>query len=125
MSGSRQPIHGSVLLAEDDADIRHDLAVVLAEEGHDVQTVASGDEALRHMRSSPPCLLLLDLHMPGMTAAQLRRALLADPRLASIPIVVLSAAAEVRETAAALGAVGYVGKPIDLRVLLALIARYC
>jgi CheY-like chemotaxis protein len=114
-----------LLLVEDDADIRHDLAVVLAEEGHEVQTVASGDEALRHMRSSPPCLLLLDLHMPGMSAAQLRHALLADPRLASIPIVVLSAAAELRETAAALGAVGYVRKPIDLKALLALIARYC
>ena len=74
MSRSRHPTHGPVLLVEDDADIRQDLALVLADEGHQVDTVASGDEAPRHMRSSLPCLLLLDLHMPGMSAAQLQQA---------------------------------------------------
>lgn len=126
MSGSTgHSNHGPLLLVEDDADIRHDLAAVLAEEGHQVRTACSGDDALRQMRSAPPCLVLLDLHMPGMSGSELRSALLADPQLAAVPIIVLSAAAELREAAAAIGAVGYVGKPIDIKALLELIARYC
>ena len=119
-------IHGPLLIVEDDPDIRAELAAVLQEEGFRVDTAGGGAEALEYMRSAPlPCLLLLDLNMPGMNGRELRRELLADPRLREIPVVVLSAADELREEAASLGAVGYAGKPIDLTALAALIEKYC
>ena len=117
---------GSILVVEDDPDIRDALATVLETEGYDVAKASDGQEALGQLRTSAtPSLILLDLYMPVMNGWAFRAEQLRDPKLASIPVVVLSADSRVANRAADLGAAGWVGKPIDFDRLLALVAIHC
>ncbi|MGZ3404969.1 MAG: response regulator [Polyangia bacterium] len=117
---------GTVLLVEDDEDIRHTVTEILSEEGFTVVGAADGDDAMRYLRNcaEPPRLILLDLMMPVMDGWAFRAAQLADPRLAKIPVVILSAATDVRRHAAQLHADDYLGKPLDVPRLLAAIERH-
>jgi CheY-like chemotaxis protein len=85
---------GSILIVEDDADIRETLGDALELEGYDVVTAENGFDALCLLRSGlKPGLILLDLVMPIMSGWQFRQVQLADPSLAGIPVVVVSASA--------------------------------
>jgi CheY-like chemotaxis protein len=117
---------GNILIVEDDQDVRESTAMILEAAGYSVVTAAHGEEALRQLRSSAPCcLILLDLYMPVMNGWAFRAEQLRDPNLASIPVVVVSADGAVGQRAADLGARGYVGKPIDFDRLLALVGAHC
>ena len=72
-----------------------------------------------------PCLILLDLMMPRLTGFEFRRIQLADPQLASIPVVVLSAMGDLARRTANLAAADVLSKPPDLELLAALIERHC
>ena len=116
----------SILVVEDDQDVRDALATVLETEGYSVAKAADGQEALGQLRAaSAPCVILLDLYMPVMNGWAFRDEQLRDPKLASIPVIVVSADTMVARRAADLGAAGYVGKPIDFDRLLALVATHC
>ena len=117
---------GLVLVVEDDSDIRFGLSVVLEDEGHRVLTAADGREALDRLRSNsvPPCLILLDLMMPGMDGWQFRAEQQRDPALASIPVIILSAAGDLAARTAALGAAAVLQKPINVTEMLALVQRH-
>jgi CheY-like chemotaxis protein len=125
--GAAEPASSrSILLVEDDLDLREALSMVLEAEGYRIVGAANGLEALTQLRrSGPPCLILLDLMMPIMDGWQFRAEQQQDPALASIPVVVFSADGRVPEKARALGAVAYCRKPIDFDVLLETIRRYC
>jgi signal transduction histidine kinase len=113
---------GTVLVVEDDADIRDSLAAVLEDEGLAVSTAQHGAEALRMLRSGPlPSVVLLDLMMPVMNGWELVQRMRDDPRLAAIPVVVTSAAADrpPPEVDCVLP------KPIDLARLLEAVRGYC
>lgn len=115
---------GPVLIIDDDPDIRDALDAALESDGYTVAVAANGLEALGQLAAGlRPCLILLDLTMPCMNGAQFRRIQATDPALSSIPVVVMSAAPSLTQTAAALGACGHVGKPIELQVLLAVVQR--
>ncbi|HVR64777.1 MAG TPA: response regulator [Polyangia bacterium] len=83
-----------ILVVEDDKDLRETLSDALELEGYAAIAVEHGEAALRHLRSGVPhpCLILLDLMMPVMDGWTFRKALLADPALAAIPVVVMTAA---------------------------------
>ena len=82
----------SVLVIEDDPDIREALAEALGYEGYDVLLAENGREGLDVLREhSRPHVILLDLLMPVMNGWQFRQEQLADPALAGIPVVVVSA----------------------------------
>lgn len=117
---------GTVLLVEDDEDIRGSVTDILREEGFEVVTASDGDDALRYLRSAaePPRLILLDLMMPVMDGWGFRAAQLADERLAKIPVVILSAATDVRQHAAQLRADDYLVKPLDVPQLLNAVERH-
>ena len=116
----------SILVVEDDQDVRDALATVLETEGYTVVTAAHGEEALGRLRAaSAPSVILLDLYMPVMNGWAFRAEQLRDPKLAEIPVIVVSADSMVARRAADLGAAGYVGKPIDFDRLLALVATHC
>jgi two-component system, chemotaxis family, chemotaxis protein CheY len=85
----------SVLVVDDDADIRELLATVLEGHGYDVRTATNGQDALEKLRSKVPRVLVLDLVMPVMDGWQLRRAMLEDQDLARIPVVVITGAVDV------------------------------
>ncbi len=117
---------GTVLLVEDDEDIRGSVAAILEGEGLAVVGTVNGAEALRYLRSAaePPRLILLDLMMPVMDGWAFRTAQLADERLAKIPVVILSAATDVGRHAAQLRADDYLVKPLDVPRLLDAVERH-
>jgi CheY-like chemotaxis protein len=117
---------GSVLIVEDDFDLREALTEMLRDEGYQVATAAHGAEALVRLRGgSKPCVILLDLAMPVMNGWQFRAEQRHDPELAKIPVIVLSAAPHVREELPELGLSDYLQKPVSIERLLGRIASYC
>ena len=120
------PERRSILIVEDDADLREALSEVLRDEGYTVAMAADGREALDHLRrQSHPSLILLDLTMPVMNGWQFRAEQRQDPDLSGIPVVVLSAGDRLAEQVVPLGISDYVRKPIELSRLLRLIEQYC
>jgi CheY-like chemotaxis protein len=116
----------SILVIEDDPATRDAVAIVLQDEGYAVTGVANGQEALLHLRrTAPPDLILLDLMMPVMNGWEFRKQQTKEPALKSIPVMIVSADTGVPQKAAALGAVDYLIKPIDLDKLLAAVQRCC
>jgi signal transduction histidine kinase len=112
----------SLLVVEDDADIREALDGLLSTEGFRVTGCCNGREALDWLHaSSKPDLIVLDLMMPVMDGWQFRVAQKHDPALASIPVVALSA--DVTAKAAAIDADAYLKKPVDYETLIDTIDR--
>ena len=112
----------SLLVVEDDADIREALDGLLSMEGFRVTGCSNGREALDWLRASPkPDLILLDLMMPIMDGWQFRVAQKDDPELANIPVLALSADSTAK--AAAIDAEAYLKKPVDYDTLIATIDR--
>jgi CheY-like chemotaxis protein len=83
----------SVLIVDDDADIRELLAETLVEKGFDIATAANGLEALRTLRGMRvrPSVILLDLMMPIMDGYGFLEQWRRDPALASIPLAIVTA----------------------------------
>ncbi|WP_405137130.1 SpoIIE family protein phosphatase [Nocardia sp. NBC_01388] len=118
---ARNPSDGdTVLIAEDNADLRRYLAGLL-EPAYTVTLAADGNEALRQARSLRPDLVLADVMMPGLDGFALLRALRADPATAGTPVVFLSARAgeEAAAEGLAAGADDYLTKPFSSTDLLA------
>jgi CheY-like chemotaxis protein len=115
----------SVMIVDDDADIRMTMQIVLETYGYCAITANDGAEALEKLGAGErPCLIILDLMMPGMDGQQFREAQLSNPALAEIPVVVLSGDYKVNERALELGVEG-LRKPIHLPTLLAKIGQFC
>jgi CheY-like chemotaxis protein len=118
------PVHCPVLIVEDDEDLREMMAQLLTLEGYEAATVANGREALDYLhRTRTPNVILLDLMMPVMDGWEFHRQLEADPALAPVPVIVLSAVDQVR--AANIHAAAFLKKPLDFDRLLALVRTYC
>ena len=116
----------SILIVEDDHDVRGALAALLEGEGYRVIEAQDGASALDRLRSSLEfCLILLDLYMPGMNGWRFRDEQRRDPSIADIPVIVVSADSTAREKAAAMGAVEAMVKPVDFDRLLQLVGAYC
>ncbi len=121
----RVRLPGPVMLVEDDPDIRAMISQLLELEGYRVVAFANGVEALRELRAGlSPAVILLDLMMPVMNGWQFRAEQTQDPRLAAIPVVVISGDGRVSDKSPQVEADGYLRKPIDLDVLLAAVARF-
>jgi CheY-like chemotaxis protein len=114
-----------ILIAEDDPDIREDLAEILRDLGHEVTTATNGAEALASLKSGArPCLILLDLMMPVMNGWDFRSQQLADEALCKIPVIVLTGVADLQRIKP-LRADGVLTKPFKLDPLLDSVGRYC
>ena len=115
----------SILIVDDDADIREIIGDVLEEEGYRVTGAANGKEALRLLKDENlrPDLILLDIMMPEMDGWTFRAEQRKDPELAEIPILVFTAYGSPKAVARQLQAAGFVRKPLRLDDLLAMIDR--
>lgn len=114
--------NATILVVEDDRDIRDVLAEILTEEGYRVLVAEDGAEGLQRLRDGPaPDLILLDLMMPRMDGYQFREEQLRHPAWARIPLVLLTAGVETSDKIAALGAMDVVRKPVKIEFLLDLI----
>ena len=112
----------SVLVVEDNEDIRDAIGQILEGEGYDVVLAENGAHALELLGGmARPCLLLVDLIMPKMNGWELMSALSRDDRLATIPIVVVSSAAKATE----LDGHTIVKKPVDLAIMLQIVRAHC
>jgi len=108
-----------VLVVDDDPDVREALVGVLVDQGFRVETACDGREALLALARAPrPDVILLDWMMPSMDGIELRGALLADPELANVPVVFLSADARLSSRALELRA-RVLNKPVKLDALVA------
>ena len=111
-----------VLYVDDEADIREiaDIALGL-DPSFEVDTAASGSQALKAMAANPPDVALLDVMMPGMDGPSLLQAMRTDPALASVPVIFVTARAQRSELQnfATLDAVGVIAKPFDPMTLAA------
>jgi CheY-like chemotaxis protein len=113
-----------VLIVEDDEDLREMMAQMLTLEGFQAVAVANGREALAYLHESErPDVILLDLMMPVMDGWEFRRQQQADPALAPVPVIVLSALDQAR--ASSLDAEAFLKKPLDFDRLLTLVRAYC
>src|SRR4051812_1899529 len=111
-----------VLIVEDERLIRACLAEGLEDEGYKVDTAPNGAEAIARIVERPPDAVLLDLLMPVMDGLEFLNQRSAQPLLAALPVVVLSAAGvPALRDATALRATAVLSKPIDLDVLSAVL----
>jgi DNA-binding response OmpR family regulator len=104
-----------VLVIDDEAPIRLLCRVNLEAEGMEVLEAADGPSGLEKARSETPDVILLDVMMPGLDGWRVAEELLDDERTEQIPIVFLTARAELRDRARGidLGGVDYVTKPFN------------
>jgi len=110
-----------IFVIDDDADIRDSLAEILSDEGYSVRTFANGAEALEYLRNDANAsLIILDLMMPGMNGWAFREVQSHDERLAGIPVITISAVADLDPPSPATPALC---KPVDVDVLLDRVAE--
>ncbi len=107
----------TVLLAEDDADIRLLVTLKLTRAGHQVRGFGDGLSAVTDARENPPDLAILDIMMPVMSGLEVCQALRKDPATAKIPVILLTALAREPDITAGLaaGADDYIVKPFSPR----------
>ncbi len=117
----------TVLVVEDDVDISQALVEIIEEHGFTAVGVPNGAAALDFLvrAGELPCLILLDLMMPVMDGASFREAQRKDSRIASIPVVVLSAYRDLEHHVRGLDAVSVLRKPPSVRELLSVLHAHC
>jgi CheY-like chemotaxis protein len=115
-----------ILIIEDDADIARNLKAVLEGDGFAAETAKDGLVALELLRASQelPSLLLLDLMMPGMDGFQFRELQEQDPRLALIPVVIMTADGHVEAKKQKVGAKAFIRKPVDICTVVETVSKY-
>jgi len=112
-----------VLVVDDNPEIRSSLEEVLGEEGYAVVGVADGQEALDYLTANEePRVILLDLMMPVMDGWQFRAEQKKNPKLANIPVIVISAMADAAQD---IGAERVLSKPLSPEILLRAVKDYC
>ncbi|MDG6104374.1 response regulator [Dactylosporangium aurantiacum] len=104
----------TILVAEDDPDIRELFTMALESAGAAVVAVTSGGEALEALRDAEFDLLVTDMWMPRLSGLDLCKTLRADPATAKLPVLMVSAYGRMRgrEEAMLVGATEYLQKPI-------------
>jgi two-component system, OmpR family, alkaline phosphatase synthesis response regulator PhoP len=109
----------NILVVEDDADIAALIAHYLEKAGHRVDRLTSGSDVLPLLRQRPADLVVLDLMLPGLDGLVVCQAMRADPAMAHIPIIILTARGEEsdRISGLELGADDYVTKPFSPKEL--------
>jgi len=105
-----------ILVVEDDDEVRSLLAEALVDLGYRVHTTASAEEALVALETAPPDLVLTDVNMGAMSGVELCARIKADPRLALLPVVILTAVHDLdaRVAGLAAGADDFFAKPFEL-----------
>lgn len=115
-----------VLVVEDDEAIAEALVGLLEDAGHRACHVPDGRRALDELRNGEEtCVILLDMAMPVMNGWRFREEQVKDDALASIPVIVCTADALAEEKARAIGAAGWLRKPLDPGRLLEVVEQHC
>ena len=108
-----------VLIVEDDSDLGMSMVEYLKEEGLEARLARDGDQAMRLVDSLSPAVMVLDLMMPRRDGFSVLRELRSDGRIATLPVIVVTAIFGLSERlyATELGAADYITKPFKLEDL--------
>ena len=121
-----QQTHWTILLVEDDPDIRDGIADILRGAGKTVVEAEDGQDALVKLEQvDRPCLILLDLRMPRMDGFEFLRRLNEHPDAPDFPVLVLSAHASVAAAQHYPGVLGTLRKPFPISSLLSWVDGRC
>jgi CheY-like chemotaxis protein len=113
---------GSILIVEDDEDIRAAMAEILESEGFEVVVASNGQEGLEVLsQMSAPCLVLLDLMMPVMNGEDFLRHVRKNPAMDSVPVIIVTASGRTPLP----GTQGLLKKPFEIGDLFATVAAHC
>ena len=114
----------TILVVEDDPDLRLVHSEILSHEGYTVLAASDGVEALELVETEdPPAVILLDLRMPRMNGWDLAERLRRRPGWRDIPIVVVAAHYRIADEAAAIGARAWLHKPVSIDLLLRVVGQ--
>ena len=120
------PAKCPLLVVDDDADIREAIRITLEDEGYDVVEASDGREALDWLQSNPaPAVVLLDWNMAPMNGPQFMAEISKEPRLAGLPVVVLTADVTALQKTTPGQFAGWLRKPFRIEELFAVIRRWC
>jgi CheY-like chemotaxis protein len=120
MPNERREPH--VLVVEDDEDAREALVALLQMKGYHAVPASNGRDALDYLQRAPkPDLIILDLWMPIMNGWQFRERQIKDPRLADVPVIVVTALSDRTDV----NANEVIIKPVDVDCLLSTVDRFC
>jgi CheY-like chemotaxis protein len=117
----------TVLVVEDDQEVRDAIAEVLEDCEYKALPAANGAEALERLRTAAPqpCVILLDVMMPTMDGWEFRAAQQSDPAMKDIPVVLLSAHTDVKSAAAQMQVAGFLPKPVAIDKLIETVEKFC
>jgi CheY-like chemotaxis protein len=122
MQGDGDRENPNILVVEDDEDAREAMVALLQMKGYHAVPAGNGREALDYLDQAPaPDLIILDLWMPVMDGWQFRSEQVRNPRLAHIPVIVVTALAD----RADVDANEIIIKPVDVDHLLITVDQYC
>jgi chemosensory pili system protein ChpA (sensor histidine kinase/response regulator) len=126
VQAAAEPQAPLVLVVDDSLTVRRVTQRLLQREGYRVTLAKDGLEGLEKLGEERPAVLLSDIEMPRMDGFDLVRNLRADPKLADLPVIMITSriAQKHRDYAAELGVDHYLGKPYAEEDLLSLVARY-
>jgi len=112
-----------ICIIEDDESVRRALRRLIRSVGLEVEAFATAEEFLESIEQTIPICLILDVNLPGLNGLELQRRLQAEGR--NIPVVVITAYAneEMREQALKAGAIAFLPKPFEERIILQAVSR--
>jgi CheY-like chemotaxis protein len=116
----------SILIVDDNQSNVRLMEAVLECGKYEIKSAADAEEALQLLRDWQPCLILMDIQLPGIDGLELTRRLKQDPKYENVAIVALTAYAMKgdAERALAAGCDGYISKPVDTRTFSGVIEGY-
>ena len=113
----------TVLVIDDDPEVQDLMRRILEKEGYRVEIAGNGQEALTLAETVTPCLITLDIMMPGVDGWTVLAALKNNPKVRDVPVVVITLV-DNKPMALALGAADYVAKPFDREKILHLLRKH-
>lgn len=113
-----------ILVGEDDPGIIEVVTILLKESGYIPHAASSKNEIIGICKKNQIDMIFLDILLHGESGKEIAIALKSDPKLAKIPLIMLSANMELKQIAKASGADGYLSKPFDIDDFLGIIKKY-
>lgn len=119
-------VHPTVLVIDDEVEVRDALGDFFRRNGYAVGSAISGTTALALLEGGfRPCIIVMDLLMPDTNGFQFRTEQLRHPELATIPLIAHSGVGEIAHYARLLEATAYIQKPAELEAVLAVVLEHC
>jgi DNA-binding response OmpR family regulator len=113
-----------IMIADDDPGIVDAVEMLLEYEGYDVASTLDGSTTIPDMKEEQPDLLLLDIWMSGEDGRDICKKIKQDEAIKGVPVIIISASRDIRESAMEAGADDFLAKPFEMNELLKKIAYY-